>query len=76
MSGRASRSFAGRLDEIRLSRSARYTGEFAPIPRHEPDAETALLFHADRLFSGLLPDHSASGAHGSPSGNAVVSPSP
>jgi hypothetical protein len=74
--GGATRPFAGRLDEIRLSRTARYTDAFDPAPRHEPDADTVLLFHADRLFNGLLPDRSASGAHGTPTGTITLSPSP
>ncbi len=68
-SGQASRSFRGWIDEVRLSTTARYTGDFEPARRFEPDAETVLLFHADGIIGPLLPDHSASRAHGRPTGD-------
>jgi hypothetical protein len=66
------RPFSGRLDEIRLSRVARYAEVFEPVRRHEPDEQTVLLFHADRLVNGVLPDHSASQAHGVMTGGVTV----
>lgn len=53
---------AGALDEVRLSRGARYTGErFEPDRRHAPDAETVLLLHMDGTLGPWLFDSSPSG---------------
>jgi hypothetical protein len=43
--GRA--SIDGRVDELRISRVARYTGTFVPGRRLPPDAETIALWHLD-----------------------------
>ncbi|MBX3462333.1 MAG: metallophosphoesterase [Planctomycetes bacterium] len=56
--------FAGAIDEVRLSATARYAGErFAPARRHEPDAPTLLLLHLDADFGPWTADASGRGAH-------------
>ncbi|MHC4861409.1 MAG: LamG domain-containing protein, partial [Planctomycetota bacterium] len=63
--GRPSLWLKGAIDELRISKGARY-GEkgFEPGVRHEPDETTLLLMHFDGGFGPFAPDHSASGAHG------------
>lgn len=71
------RSFRGWVDEVRLSRTARYREEtFAPAQRLEPDEETVLLYHLDRTLGAFVPDHSSSGAHARLTGEAVLAPAP
>jgi hypothetical protein len=54
----------GTIDEIRLSRNARYTGEGFKVPRRfEPDPETVLLFHFDGAYGPYHHDASGSDAH-------------
>ena len=74
--GVPTRPFQGWVDEVRVSKTARYTADYAPARRHEPDAETVLLLHLDRTVSGLHPDHSASHAHGSAAGSVKIEPAP
>ncbi|MEZ5304876.1 MAG: hypothetical protein R3F11_30135 [Verrucomicrobiales bacterium] len=62
--GEPTRSFPGAINEFRLSKSARYTGDFDPAKRHEPDADTVLLFHFDDTLGDFHPDHSGADAHG------------
>lgn len=70
--GRPNRFFHGKVDEVRLSGVARYTGEtFEREHRHEPDAETVLLLHLDKAVSVFHPDHSARGAHAVASGEGI-----
>ncbi len=71
-----SRPFKGWLDEIRLSRGVRYTGNFKPERRVESDADTILLYHCDRTFGRLLPDHSPSHAHGEILEGVEIAPAP
>lgn len=56
--GRATRSFLGAIDEVRLSSTARYTDTFKPTQRHSPDESTRLLMHLDRTFGPFVLDHS------------------
>jgi hypothetical protein len=39
--------FDGIIDEARASRVARYSGDFTPAARFEPDANTIFLYHFD-----------------------------
>ncbi|QDU31402.1 Serine/threonine-protein kinase PknB [Anatilimnocola aggregata] len=39
--------FDGIIDEVRISKVARYTGDFKPDPRFTPDADTIALYHFD-----------------------------
>ncbi len=71
-----SRSFTGWIDEVRVSKIARYTADFQPARRFEPDAETVLLYHGDRMANGLVPDHSASHAHAPAVGKVEIAPAP
>lgn len=63
-SGAPVSTFAGRLDEVRISKVARYAGPtFAPAARHAADADTVLLLHLDADFGPWTPDASGSRAH-------------
>ncbi len=64
--GTSSSSYAGYLDEIRVSTVLRYTGSFTR-PRHPfaPDADTAALYRLDEGSGDLVAD--ASAAAGGPS---------
>jgi hypothetical protein len=65
--------FAGDLDEIRLSRVARYVGDsFTPAERHETDAETVLLLRCDAPFGPFAPDFSPRRLHALLRGGAEV----
>lgn len=55
--------FDGLIDEVRLSRVARYTEPFVPALRFEPDEDTHILLHLDRVVGPFFPDHSPVGAH-------------
>jgi len=62
--GVANSFFPGQIDEVRVSRVARYTGErFEPARRFEADADTALLLHMDGLSGSWVPDASGRAAH-------------
>lgn len=57
--------FAGLIDEVRLSTTARYTGERIDPPRRfVPDRSTTLLLHCDKALGPWMVDHSAARAHG------------
>jgi len=53
-----------RIDEIRISKTARYDQEFTPKPRFEPDADTLALYHCDDGFGDVLKDASANNRDG------------
>lgn len=56
--------FLGRLDEIRVSKSARYDLDFTPQTRFEPDADTLALYHCDEGEGTALKDSSGNNHHG------------
>lgn len=60
--GNPTRFYRGGIDEVRLSKVARYTDAFEPATRHEPDADTVLLFHLDQRIGPFAP--AANGVHG------------
>jgi hypothetical protein len=63
--------FEGAMDEVRLSRVARYAGpSFVPPRRHEADADTLLLLHLDSDFGPWTPDASPQKAHATRRGTA------
>ncbi|MBI1899764.1 MAG: protein kinase [Planctomycetia bacterium] len=47
MIGNVEKYFDGLIDEVRISKGARYDKEFTPKPRHEPDQDTIALHHFD-----------------------------
>jgi hypothetical protein len=69
----------GRIDEIRISKVARYRGQrFTPPQRHAADADTVLLLHLDGEFGPWVPDASAQRSHATKRGSAhcTVEPGP
>lgn len=56
--------FHGLIDEIRISRVARYTKDFTPESRFIPDKETLALYHCDEARGNVLRDSSGHGRHG------------
>jgi len=73
--GQPSNSFDGWIDEVRVSRIARYTGStLQPERRFAPDKDTLLLLHFDRALAAMHPDHSSTGAHGRPTGRVRLEP--
>jgi serine/threonine protein kinase len=72
-------SFHGTIDEVRVSKVARYRGEFTPQKRFEPDADTLALYHFDEGEGEVLKDSSGNGHHGKITGAKWVkgdAPSP
>lgn len=56
--------FEGQIDEVRLSSTARYTGErFRPERRLESDADTLALYAFDRSIGPYVLDESGNGHH-------------
>lgn len=70
--GDGSYQFAGLIDEIRLSNSARYRENFSPAERLEPDEQTRALFHCDETGGEQLLDSSSHGHHGELRGAFLV----
>jgi 3',5'-cyclic AMP phosphodiesterase CpdA len=63
--GAPNRFFSGKIDEVRVSKVARYTGDGYDMPlRHEADNDTILLLHMDKTLGVFHPDQSARSAHG------------
>jgi hypothetical protein len=58
--GESTRPFIGQVDEIRLSKIARYDKSFRPDKRFQPDNETIFLFHLDRQIGPFVFDHGPS----------------
>ncbi len=56
--------FTGVIDEVRISRTARYVKEFEPKTRFEPDPDTLAMFHCDEGQGDVLTDSSGNGHHG------------
>ena len=69
--GKPSSFFAGCLDEVRISKVARYEGEsFPPPARHARDADTVWLLPCDADFGPWAIDTSGQHAHGQRRGSA------
>ena len=47
-------TFKGAIDELRISRTVRYNGPFAPPLRHTVDDDTVVLFHLDEGSGSTL----------------------
>jgi serine/threonine-protein kinase len=60
--------FVGRIDEVRISKSARYTTDFDRPERFTTDADTLALYHCDEGTGDVLTDSSANKHHGQISG--------
>ena len=56
--------FDGLIDEVRISSTARYSGDFTPVARFEPDAHTLALYHCDEGTGNVLVDSSGHGRSG------------
>lgn len=56
--------FLGRMSEVRISRVARYDGDFTPANRWEADPDTLALYQFDEGEGVVLTDCSANGHHG------------
>jgi serine/threonine protein kinase len=56
--------FRGRIDELRISKAARYTADYAPVPRLNADADTLALYHFDEGAGEVLRDSSGHNHHG------------
>ena len=54
----------GVLDEWRISKVARYTKDFTPPKRYQPDADTLALYHFDEGQGRELKDSSGNNHHG------------
>ncbi len=55
-------AFNGTIDEIRFSNIARYTEDYTPVDRFEPDEHTIALYHFDEEGDTLI-DSSGNGYH-------------
>jgi hypothetical protein len=56
--------FLGRMNEVRISKVARYDTDFTPAKRFEPDGDTIALYHFDEGEGAVLKDTSGNGHHG------------
>lgn len=56
--------FHGIIDEVRLSKAARYRKDYTPSKRFEPDADTLALYHFDEGEGDVLYDSSGNGYDG------------
>ncbi len=69
--GNAVSLFEGQIDSVRLSSSARYTGNsFAPERSWASDESTVLLYDMDQDFGPWIIEESATGAHAKRYGKA------
>ncbi|MEL7500410.1 MAG: LamG-like jellyroll fold domain-containing protein [Planctomycetota bacterium] len=64
LGGRATRPLPAFIDEVRISKSARYEDNFEPAKRFAPETDTVLLMHLDRNIGPFALDHSESSAKG------------
>ncbi|QDV21818.1 LamG-like jellyroll fold domain-containing protein [Aureliella helgolandensis] len=61
-SGTPTRAFQGKIDEVRLSKAALYSGDFTPETVVTPSEDTVLLMHLDKQLGPFTLDHSNSAA--------------
>lgn len=57
-------SFEGMIDEVRISKVARYTADYVPQEQFDVDANTIALYHFDEGEGDTLKDSSGNGHHG------------
>ncbi|HWA99866.1 MAG TPA: LamG-like jellyroll fold domain-containing protein, partial [Pirellulales bacterium] len=67
-SGAANGYFDGTIDEVRISSVARYSNDFTPQARFEPDDQTELLYHFDEGSGTVAKDSSSHHRDGKISG--------
>ena len=73
--GKPNSGFDGLIDEVRVSRVARYGSDrFEPERRFQPDGDTLLLLHLDRGCGPIAPDHAAPGRHALAQGDVKYVP--
>jgi formylglycine-generating enzyme required for sulfatase activity/Leucine-rich repeat (LRR) protein len=56
--------FFGRMNEVRISKVARYDKDFTPAKRFEKDEDTVALYHFDEGSGDVLKDSAGNGHHG------------
>lgn len=56
--------FEGVIEEVRVSKTVRYTKDFTPQKRFAPDGDTLALYHCDVGTSDVLTDSTGNGHHG------------
>jgi hypothetical protein len=64
LGGMKDRHYAGVLDEVRISKIARYQAAFDPPARFSPDEHTLALYHCDEGSGDTLADASPNQNHG------------
>ncbi|MGE0759776.1 MAG: hypothetical protein AB7O38_22355, partial [Pirellulaceae bacterium] len=62
--GTTFRNLPGRIHAVRISKAARYMGDFAPVRRLEPDPQTIALYSFETRSGEVLPDVSGNNHHG------------
>ncbi|MEO9595515.1 LamG domain-containing protein, partial [Rhodopirellula bahusiensis] len=71
--GQPTRSFLGKIDEVRITTGAVYTDDFEPARRLSPTADTRLLLHLDRTLGPYVLDHSPAAGMGTLGPNSKFS---
>jgi hypothetical protein len=64
--------FQGTIDEVRVSKIARYSKNFTPAKRFEPDKDTMALYHCDEGSGNALTDSSLNKRNGKIAGATWV----
>ena len=63
--GKPHQFFKGVIDEVRISKVARYTEDFKPASSFKPDKDTLVLYHFDEGKGMVANDESGNEYHGS-----------
>ena len=66
--------FDGVIDEVRISKSARYKSDYSPVTPLTADAQTLALYHCDEGAGNVLRDSSGNNHHGKIIGAKWVAP--
>jgi formylglycine-generating enzyme required for sulfatase activity/predicted Ser/Thr protein kinase len=66
--------FAGQIDEFRISRTSRYSGNFKPEERLAADENTVVLYHFEEEQGNVLNDSSGNKHHGKIVGAQWIKP--
>jgi hypothetical protein len=62
--GKPHQFFKGVIDEVRISKVARYTDDFAPPSKFKSDKNTLVLYHFDEGKGKVANDASGNASHG------------